>query len=462
MSGITFEYVHADLNVNGTPLTNVAVRYKGNSTFMQSRGSLKRSLKLDLNKYTKGQKLAGVTTLNLHSNVTDAAWMNEPLSYRIFRDGRVPAPRTSWARVYLTIPGKYTKEYLGLYSLVEDVDKDFAGEQYQTKAGAIFKPSTPSLFTYVGDDWAKYNQTYDPKTDLTTKQKQRVIDFAKLVTSGSDADFAAQLPQYLDIDEVARYLALNVWLANMDSILNMGQNFYVYLHPETNKFQILPWDLDLSFGGMGGGTELSIERPFAPNNRFLDRLFKTEPFHKTYLAHMAEYNSTILKSERLAAIVDQTAKVIRPAIGQESAAKLESFDKLVAGQPLAPQNAPGGFGGGRGPGRGSPIKTFLSPRNQSVEAQLAGKSQGQQGGGFGGGRGGRGGPGGPGGFNPTAMLAPPFLKAMDENQDTAVSREEFQHGFRRWFTSWGGDKGPLSMDQLREGITRDLAPQPPL
>jgi hypothetical protein len=159
MSGITFEYVHADLNVNGTPLTNVAVRYKGNSTFMQSRGSLKRSLKLDLNKYTKGQKLAGVTTLNLHSNVTDAAWMNEPLSYRIFRDGKVPAPRTSWARVYLTIPGKYTKEYLGLYSLVEDVDKDFAGEQYQTKAGAIFKPSTPSLFSYVGDDWAKYNQT---------------------------------------------------------------------------------------------------------------------------------------------------------------------------------------------------------------------------------------------------------------------------------------------------------------
>ena len=73
-----------------------------------------------------------------------------------------------------------------------------------------------------------------------------------------------------------------------------------------------------------------------------------------------------------------------------------------------------------------------------------------------------GGPGGPGGFNPTAMLAPPFLKAMDENQDTAVSREEFQQGFRRWFTSWGGDKGPLSMDQLREGITRDLAPQPPL
>jgi hypothetical protein len=29
---------------------------------------------------------------------------------------------------------------------------------------------------------------YDPKTELTAAHKQRVIDFAKLVTSGSDAE----------------------------------------------------------------------------------------------------------------------------------------------------------------------------------------------------------------------------------------------------------------------------------
>ena len=42
---------------------------KGNGTFMQSRGSLKRSLKIDLNKNVKGQRLGGATTLNLHSAV---------------------------------------------------------------------------------------------------------------------------------------------------------------------------------------------------------------------------------------------------------------------------------------------------------------------------------------------------------------------------------------------------------
>src|SRR5438034_9190100 len=113
--GIEFKYVHADLEFEGQMLKDVAVRYKGNGTFMQSRDSLKRSLKLDLNKYVKGQKLAGVSKLNLHSNVTDAGWMNEPVSYRLFRDGSVPAPRTSYARVYLTVRDKYDNQYAGLY-----------------------------------------------------------------------------------------------------------------------------------------------------------------------------------------------------------------------------------------------------------------------------------------------------------------------------------------------------------
>ena len=273
MAGIDFKYVHASIDFNGKAFQDVAVRYKGNSTFMMSRGALKRSLKVDLNKYVKGQKIAGVTTLNLHSNVNDASWMNEPLSYRLFRDGAVPGPRTSYARVYLTVAGKYEKQYLGLYSLVEDVTEEAVGD-------AIFKPSTRNLFGYLGDDWKKYKQMYDPKTELTAAHKQRVIDFAKLVTSGSDSEFEAQVGSYLEMDEVARYLAINVWLANMDSILAMGQNFYLSLSAKTNRFRILPWDLDLSFGGMGGGTELSIEHPWRGENRFLERLFAVGAFKK--------------------------------------------------------------------------------------------------------------------------------------------------------------------------------------
>ena len=91
MMGVEFEWVHADLDFDGKEFTDVAVRYKGNGTFMESRASSKRSLKIELNKYVKGQKLKGLTTLNLHCNVTDASWMNEVLSHRLYRDAGVPA-----------------------------------------------------------------------------------------------------------------------------------------------------------------------------------------------------------------------------------------------------------------------------------------------------------------------------------------------------------------------------------
>lgn len=57
-------------------LDDVAVRYKGNGTFMDARQSDKKSFKVDLNEFVKGQKFAGVSKLNFHNNITDAGLMN--------------------------------------------------------------------------------------------------------------------------------------------------------------------------------------------------------------------------------------------------------------------------------------------------------------------------------------------------------------------------------------------------
>jgi len=468
---------------------------------MQSRGSLKRSLKVDLNKFVKGQKLAGISELNLHNSVTDASWMNEVLSHRLFRDAGVPAPRTAYARVYVTVAGEFDKKYFGLYSMVEDVDTTFAEENFGTKKGAIFKPVTPSLFADLGDDWKNYNQTYDPKTDLTPEQKQRVIDFCKLVTAAGDAEFAARLGDYLDLEEFARFMAVTVWLSTMDSILGPGQNYYIHLHPKTRMFQFMPWDLDHSFGqfGLMGSQEqrenLSIHRPWRGENQFLDRVFKVETFKKLYLARLDEFNKTIFKPERFHHQVDEIAAVIRPAVKEESEEKLARFDKVAAGESVPPSGFGGGFGGPRpggdnrdglrgprgegaggppqargeggagprfgGPGgfiqSAKPIKGFVNARAQSVIDQVAGKSEGQTIGEFG--FGGRGGRGGPGGFGPGMFLGNGFMAAFDDDKDGVLTHGEFTQGFAKWFAGWNTDKsGVLTDEQLRAGINQDLSP----
>jgi spore coat protein CotH len=473
--GIEFKYVHADMAFEGQVLKEVAVRYKGNGTFMQSRGSLKRSLKIDLNKYVKGRKLAGVVKLNLHNNVTDASWMNEVLSHRLFRDAGVPASRTAYARVYVTVPGKYEDKYLGLYSLVEEVDKNFAEERFGTRKGAIFKPVTPSLFSDLGDDWARYKQTYDPKTDLSEKEKRRVIEFAKFVTSADDAEFAAKLADYLDLEEFARFMSVTVWLSTMDSILGPGQNYYVYLDPGTRKFQFIPWDLDHSFGqfGMRGSQDqrenLSIYKPWQGENRFLERVFKVAAFKDLYLARLGEFNQSVFKPEKFFQQVDEIASVIRPAVSEESEVALERFNKVVAGESVEPA----GFGGA-GPGAGGPrfggpggffqaikpIKGFVKARAQSVIDQVAGKPEGQTIGELGFGGGGRGGRGpGAGGFGPGMFLGNAFMTALDADKDGTISRDEFMGGFAKWFESWNTDNsGVLTDEQLRAGINKEFSP----
>ena len=259
------------------------------------------------------------------------------------------APHTAYARVAITVDGKQDKKYTGLYSLVEDIDKDFADENLGKKKGAIFKPVTPNLFSDLGDDWAKYKQTYDPKTNVSADDALRVIAFSRMVTKADDAEFAEKLGNYLELDEFARYMAVTVWLSTMDSILSSGQNFYVYLHPKTHKFQFLPWDLDHSFGQFPlGFTQeqrdgLDIQHPWRGANRFLDRVFKVDAFKKLYLAKMEEFSKTIFQPERLAQQVDEIAAAIRPAVEEESADKLARFDKAVAGETVGRAGFAGGM-----------------------------------------------------------------------------------------------------------------------
>ena len=374
--GVQFQYVHGNATIDGQTAKNIGIRYKGNGTYFDGAASGKVSLKLDFAEYVKGQRLGTLKKVNLHSNITDATWMNEVLAFQLFRDAGVPAPRTSYARVYITVQGRQDKAYAGLYSLVENPDEEFVTARGLPKAGAIFKPVATNVFADLGPDWKRYNQTYDPKTTLTDGQKQRVIDFARLVTSASDAQFANEVGNYLDLDETARYLAVVVFLSDMDGLLGPGQNYYLYLDPRTQRFSFMAWDQDHSFGQFFRGTQssreqLSIHHPWSESSRFLDRLFRVDAFKKLYIARLTEFSGTLFKPERFHRQVDELAVVLRPAVKDESAQRLARFDHAVAGE--VPRGDAGLFRGAN-----IPIKPFVKARAQSVIDQLAGRSTGQR------------------------------------------------------------------------------------
>ena len=455
MMGIEFKYVHADIEFQGEIRKDVAVRYKGNGTFLESRGSLKRSLKINLSHFVKGQSLAGVTTLNLQNNVTDPSEMNEVLAYRLYRDAGVASPRTAYARVYVTVPGKHDRQYLGLYSLSENVDKEFIRANFGNAGGALFKPVTPDLFADLGGEWKGYLQTYDPKTMVPDAQAARVMELCRLFTRANDTEFAAKIASFIDLEQFARYMAVTVWVSDLDGVLGPGQNFYLHLNPQTDRFTFIPWDQDHSFGRLRGTQEqrekLSIQKPWQGENRFLERMFKLDAFQQHYLARLDEFSKTLFKPERFHKQVDELTRLIRPAVADESNKHLATFDVEVSGKP----ETGGVFTFLTGPpDYEKPIKRFVDARARSVVEQLAKKSGGltldpppgrkpnnAQ-----------------GGFRPGMLFAAAFSASLDANHDGNVTHAEFASGFQGWFDAWRGEGNTkLTLGLLTDGINRDLA-----
>jgi hypothetical protein len=55
------------------------------------------------------------------------------------------------------------------------------------------------------------------------------------------------------VDQFLRFVAVNAIIANNDSYLRGGHNFYIYLDPKDGKVRFIPWDQDLDMCTRGGG-----------------------------------------------------------------------------------------------------------------------------------------------------------------------------------------------------------------
>ncbi|MGV3772923.1 MAG: CotH kinase family protein [Verrucomicrobiales bacterium] len=382
VAGYEFNYTEGNLHFGSNRFEKVGVRYRGNGTFLNSRFGPKQSFKVDMNEYVKGQKMAGLKTLNFLNCIADDTYMRDILAQRFFADIGAIGPRASYAYLTIEVPEDFGTKPLGLYVVMENIDADFAEDRFGHKRVPIFKPVTYELFQDLGPDWSAYAPIYDLKTKATSDQTERVVAFSKLVTHASDEDFAKKLPEFLDLEEFAAFLAGHVILSSYDGFLANGQNYYIYLHPESNRFGFIPWDQDHSWGEFGytGTPEMreraSIWKPSSYENRFLDRVMAVEEFQVLYRKKIEYALQHYFIKERLFAQVDELTEQIRPAVEAENPFRLRRFDEAVSS---TWKEGPRQNEHREGPeSLVQPIKRFIENRIDSLRKQLDGKEDGVQ------------------------------------------------------------------------------------
>ena len=426
---------------------------------MSSQNSLKRPFKFDFDQYVKDGKLFGQTTLNFSNNFADSSQMREAVSYDIFRQLNVPYARTAFVKLFLTIPGKYDRQYIGLYTMVEQVDRNFLQRHFGNDNGLLVKPEGSNGLPYLDDNWDSYKDRYDPKSGHKgvegEKAKKQMIAFVKFFNQVEGAEFKKGIENYLDVDEFLRFLAGNAALSNLDSFLSMGHNFYIYLNPANNKINFIPWDLNMAMGGFGmagGGeqqTNLSIMHPHSGSSKLIEKLLEIEEYKQKYRGYLQQLIKGAMNPEKLQAQISTLEKVTAEAIASEPD---DARNMGFRG---------GGGGGGRGGGMGMnapSLKDFVVQRAANIELQLAGKKEGyipqnrMMGGGGGGGM---------MVMNIGAMLAPELMKAMDKDTNKSASKAEYENSAQLFFTNADKDKnGKLNLEEVTNELNNMIPPPP--
>lgn len=228
-----------------------------------------------------------------------------------------------------TVTGSEGQDGFGLSHRSGSAPPDMGG---QRGGGGFSMGGSGADLNYTDDDLDSYSTIWEGEvTDTGESDHRRVVDALKNISQGTE------LEDCLDIDNVLRYMAVHVFSVNMDSLSgNMAHNYYLY---ESNgKLNILPWDYNLSFGGMGmgsvsGASEMindAIDDPFQ-GTRFFDALLEDETYRARYHEYLRQLVEGYVYGGRLQETYSRIRQQIDPLVETDPTAfySYEEYETAV-------------------------------------------------------------------------------------------------------------------------------------
>lgn len=189
------------------------------------------------------------------------------------------------------------------------MDFNFAGGR-----GGFSMGGGGANLNYTDDELDSYETIWDGEIASTTKtDHKRVVTALKNISEGNG------LEDYMDIDNLLRYMAVHVFSVNEDSLSGMMAHNY-YLYETGGKLNLIPWDYNLALGGMGSSNDATsvvndaIDNAFSGTN-FFDTLMEDETYHDQYYAYLQQLVSKYIGGggfdafyERVRSQIDELVK----------------------------------------------------------------------------------------------------------------------------------------------------------
>ena len=249
-------YVPADFQWRDQRVRNVGIRSRG----LASRNASKLGLRIDFNRYTTGQRFLGLTSVVLDNLVTDPALIRERVSMALFSRLGQPAPRESFARVFIN------GAYEGVYAVVEPVDSAFIERAFGEKGGYLFERHFIQSYygEDLGDNPAAYRIVFEPRThelEADTVLYSPIQALFREVNQPVDGVWRERVGAYIDLAQFVTHVAIETCLAESDGVLGFAgmANFYLYRGPAGDRHRLVVWDKDRTFSGVDSPAFLRAE-----------------------------------------------------------------------------------------------------------------------------------------------------------------------------------------------------------
>ena len=128
--------IPATMVVDGVTYDSVGVRFKGQTSYMQTQNSQKKSFNITTDYVDPNQKLEGYQTLNLNNCFQDESFLREVFFQNKIKK-YIPAAKSAFVKLYINGAN------WGVYPNVQQLNKDFLEEWYLSNDGTHWRADRP-------------------------------------------------------------------------------------------------------------------------------------------------------------------------------------------------------------------------------------------------------------------------------------------------------------------------------
>lgn len=269
----------------------------------------KPKLSIKFGEYGLPNRWRTLRGLVLRNNVQDPAMMSERIHADIARARGLVAQRTASARLFVN------DEYIGLYTLVERVDKSFCTRYWNENDGRMYQFKViPHFynFEWLGSDWRAYVPSrFELEFDEDNPDHTGLMTLIDTINNAPPPAWETALERICDSESFLNVLSLEAAVAEWDGIMAEGymNNFFMYQLERDRKFRCIPHGREGGFFYNGNSIWRNWEQ-----NTLLNRMSANDTLRNRYLTKVGEALSRWCNGRFLNPIVSRYYLQIRDAV----------------------------------------------------------------------------------------------------------------------------------------------------